>query len=264
MDNAARQLAEQRFKADPNKCFQRHLIEASAELNPREKYPKEFLVPDAVREITRAECAAFIEQYEYLGTLGRGSVYYGLFMPNGEMVGANCFCTSGGGIGNICGPEYVTKTANLARGCCVLHAPENAGSYFTSRSIKMAYAKYGWQVYFAYSDPSASENGKLYKILNWCYLGTGLNHSGGHSDWVKGSIKVKSYAIFRNDGKALAKYGYPVGSGLSKWEWLRGDGWTQIVDPDKGKFCWFEGNKREVRAAKAACRYPLNLPYPEK
>jgi hypothetical protein len=244
-------------------CFQRHLIEASAELNPREKYPKEFLLHEGVREITRAECATFIEQYEYLGTLGRGSVYYGLFMPNGEMVGANCFCTSGGGIGNICGPEYAGKTANLARGCCVLHAPVNAGSFFTARSIKMAYAKYGWQVYFAYSDPNASENGKLYKILNWYYLGAGLNHSGGHSDWYKDGNRIKSYAVFRDGGKALVKYGYEPGTG-GQWAWLRANGWEQRIDPDKGKFCWFEGNKREVRAAKAACRYPLDLPFPEK
>jgi len=223
-------------------------------MHPRDRYPKEFLLHEGVREISRKECQDFIERYEYLGSLGRGSVYYGLFMPNGEMVGANCFCTSGGGQGNICGPEYAEKTVNLARGCCVLHAPVNAGSFFTARSIKMAYAKYGWQIYFAYNDARASEWGKLYKILNWYYIGTGLNHSDGHSNWHKGDLVIKSHAVFRNKGKALAKYGYTPGSG-KQWEWLRKDGWTQVNDPDKGKFVWFEGTKREVRAAKAACRY---------
>jgi hypothetical protein len=255
-----RRLAQRRFASNPSKCFQRHLIEVWAELHPREQYPSVWEC--SVEEITKAECKAFIERYEYLGSLGRGQVFYGLRHQNGELLGANCFSHMGGKIADISGPAYKDKTILLARGACVMHAPPHAGSWFTSQAVKKAYTEYGWQIYFAYSDPEAGEMGTLYSSLNWHYIGEGVG-TGNHYDYVSPDRKttITSYDINHGGRSFMESLGWTDGP---KRPWLRSQGWTQIVRGGKKKWIHFEGNRREVKAAKSACRYPLDLLYPKR
>lgn len=148
----AHSMARQRFDADPSKCYQRHIREVWEELEGRRSpctdecrkgCPHFQKAEREVRKITTDEAASLVLKYEWLAAdpktkspLGRGiETCYGLFL-RGELIGANCFGTMGGKVGDICGPAYADKTGYLMRGVCAHYAPMHAASFFTSMSMQ--------------------------------------------------------------------------------------------------------------------------------
>jgi hypothetical protein len=96
-----------------------------------------------------------IRKYEWLGTVGRARLFYGLHAPNGELLGVL-------GFGH--GPHDASRCGALVleRGCTAPHAPPNAGSFLIGRALR-ALRKMGWRRFKAYSDPAAGETGAVYR-----------------------------------------------------------------------------------------------------
>lgn len=293
---AAHRLARKRFDADPSKCYQRHIREVWADLEGRRSPCNDDCkkhcphLPKAGREvkkITTKDAAALVLKYEWLAAdtknkspLGRGiETCYGLFL-HGELIGANCFGSMGaqtnpisgilGGSGLICGPDYIEKTGYLMRGVCAHYAPMHAASFFTSASCKLASKEMGWKIFFAYSDThAASEVGTVYQACNWYYLGEDLGRTAGgyHSNYVSanGEHRVTSYQLNHDKSrKFLRSLGWTEAETLPMRVWLKTiAGWHEEKEYGKKKWCWFEGTAEEKTVIRAACRYPLNLPYPQ-
>lgn len=263
-------IARERFKADPSKCYQRHIREVWAEVDNKPQLTS--LKGARVERITREEAAGIILKYEWLAAdpktkspMGRGiSACYGLKL-NGELLGANCFGIMGGKVGDICGPDYANKTVCLMRGACVPHAPENAGSYFTRYACLQANRDFGWEIFFAYSDTQdAAEMGTIYQACGWWYIGQDLGRAKGsfHVDFLSpdGSQTITSYKL-NHQGSAktfMRSLGWTPENGAMR-PWLIYKGWTPIYRYGKKKWLWFEGPNRE--ALKQLSRYrPLRYP----
>ncbi len=300
-------VARERFAKDPAKCYQRHIRELYEELegkrppctaecyrveiNPETGHKKYGNCPHlegyTVREITRDEAESIILKYEWLQSMGRGvQACFGLFSAEGELMGANALGKMGGQIGDVCGPMYADKTVCLMRGVCVPHAPKNAGTFFTRATCKQAREKYGWAIFFAYSDThNASEVGTLYQSLNWYYIGEDVGRSkdgkGYHSNFFppngfvvgisgKKYEKITSYQLNHDsERKTMTDLGWNPQLGFMR-TWLKGEkGWVEEKDYGKKKWLWFEGTPSERRALKAMCRYTdkdtgqLGKPYPK-
>jgi hypothetical protein len=291
-------VARERFGKNPAKCYQRHIRELYEELEGKhppctaECYPPTNKCPHlagyTVREITKDEAETIILKYEWLQSMGRGvEACYGLFSPEGELMGANALGSMGGGVGYVVlGKEK--QTVCLQRGVCVPHAPKNAGSFFTRATCKQAHIDHGWSIFFAYSDThNASEVGTLYQSLNWYYIGEDVGRSksgkGYHSNYhppngcvVGKSGKrydkmVSSYSLNHDsERKFMRDLGWTNAEDDGPMRtWLRNHGWVEEKDYGKKKWLWFEGTPSERRALKAACRYTdrdtgqLGRPYPK-
>jgi hypothetical protein len=282
----AHEEARKRFLADPSKCYQRHIRELWEEIDGRHSpcsiecrkhcphLPKSMRL---VRRITVEEAAPIILKYEWLAAeptkrspLGRGiEACYGLFLDN-ELIGVNLFGSMGGQIGNICGPLYSDKTGYLMRGACVHYAPMHAASYFTQQACKLTHSEMGWSIVFAYSDThAASEVGTVYQACGWYYLGEDLGRSKGshHSNFLSpdGTVKVSSYQLNHDKKrKFLRSLGWTEEHALSMRAWLRDVGkWTEEKELGKKKWATFLGTEAEKRELRAACKYPLDNPYPK-
>jgi hypothetical protein len=131
----------------------------------------------SVETITCEEATPIILDFEWLGNIGNGTDFVGLYSPDRELVGVACF-------------GYGPATENmrtllggpalcLERGACVPHAPENAASYLISHACRLVCRITGVSRFFAYGDPSAGEYGAVYQAANWVYLGQGLNGANG-------------------------------------------------------------------------------------
>ena len=255
--------ALRRYKIEPTKCYQRHIREVWGELEGRPTLPS--LAGARVEQISRHEAADIILKYEWLQTLGRGvSAYYGLRMPDGELVGASCWGKMGGAVGNICGPEFSDKTICLMRGACAPHAPQNSASFFTRNACRQAYKDFGWEITFAYSDTKdAGEIGTVYQACGWYYLGEGIG-SNVHTDFLSPdrSRKITSYALNHQDERysLMRSLGWTPEVGAMR-PWLDLQGWTRIICPKKKKWAWFEGPRKGL--VKSKCRHPF-LPYPKR
>ena len=280
----AHEEARKRFLADPSKCYQRHIREVWEELEEKHSpcsvecqrncthFPKN---ARAVKKITREEAAALVLKYEWLAAdpktkspLGRGiETCYGLFL-NGELIGANCFGSMGGKIGDICGPQYTDKTGYLMRGVCVHYAPMHAASFFTSMSCSLASKEMGWKVFFAYSDTHATaEVGTVYQACNWHYNGEDLGRSEGshHSNFVSpdGKQRVTSYQLNHDkERKFLRSIGWSEDIQRPMRAWLRDTkGWTEEREYGKKKWVTFVGTKEEKQEMKSSLPLFLRVAY---
>jgi hypothetical protein len=283
-------IAKKRFKADPSKCYQRHIREVWAEYENKPKIPPEALKGGRVKQITRAEAESFILKYEWLAAdplnaapLGRGvSAFYGLWL-DGELIGANCLGVMGGQIGNICGPEYAKETICIMRGACAPHTPKETPSYFTRNTCRRAYRDFGWKIFFAYSDPSASEVGVIYEASRWYYFGQGVGRKKDrdgkdrHYNYLSpdGTQRITSYQLNHDKNHKLAgSFGWtpelrdPDDSKkpYSKRKYLLHHDYTQEEEFGKSKWVWFEGAPKERAQLLTKCEHRLGkpLPYPRR
>lgn len=247
--------AGERFKAHPSKCYQRHIRELYAKTEKRE--PIASLSGAHVEAITNEEASTIILKYEWLRTMGSGTVAcYGLKL-NGELLGVACFSVLGGRIRRICvaGTEEETKelesaTVCLCRGACVPWAPSNAASFLIRWACKCAYKERDWKIFFAYSDSDAGEIGTVYQAVGWYFIGDNFRKGKYHTDYQSPDGKTiwTSYKIHHQK--------------ISRAQLLR-DGWKPIRRYGKKKWVWFEGERLERAYLKSLCRYPF-LPYPKR
>jgi hypothetical protein len=158
-------------------AYQRVIREREANRSPLAS-----LDGSTIRAIDHTMAAPIVLRYEWLGTVAPIRVAsYGLFAPDGELLGVVQFAKMPREPNNVCGVEYASKAICLARGACVPHAPKNAASYLISRAVRLAHAEHGWSIFFAYADESARELGSIYQACNWHYLGQGLGRAPGRA-----------------------------------------------------------------------------------
>lgn len=255
-DMDIRKLAAKRHKAAPGICYQRHITDLYAELEPRIRIAS--LDGATVEPISRDMASHFVTRYEWLGTLGRVTASYGL-MLGGELLGVAAFGIMGGHAANVCGAKYARKTVCLQRGACVHFAPRNSATFLISRACKIAARDFGWRIFFAYADDRASELGTVYQAANWLYLGMGAGYSR-HYNYHKGTRTITSYQINHGGAKFMQTLGWKSGP---KRPWLRAHGWKQTIEHGKHKYVHFEGTRAEQKAMRAALRYEV-LPYPKR
>jgi hypothetical protein len=155
--------------------------------------------------------------------------------------------------GDLCGREHRDRAICLARGACVHWAHPHAASFLIARACKFAHAEFGWKIFYAYSDPTAGEIGTVYRAANWIYLGEGVGRSKG-----RGRLRffAKREGRWRSE-RILRKRRMPLAELRSHPEWVAV--WT----PDKRRYVWFEGRRREKRELRRALKYPPQ-PYPRQ
>lgn len=230
-------------------CHQRAILDKKANLDP--KKPFENLNGFYVLEITKPQSEEIILEYEWLGTMGRAFACYGLF-KNDELHGAiNFGLPSSPESRNICGKELSHLAICLERGACTHLTPKNAASFFIKRAIKLAYKKFGWEIFYAYSDEEAGEIGTIYQACNWYYLGQGVGRSPGRKREYylspKGELITERTLRRRHFKKSI----------------ILAQGWKLIEKLPKHKYVWFEGSKTRKKNLKTLCRYCFKE-YPKK
>ncbi|MGA3315456.1 MAG: hypothetical protein ABSC64_03345 [Candidatus Korobacteraceae bacterium] len=261
------EYAGELFEADPSKCFQRHVREMHAAADPRPTIDS--LDGAVVEEIPFSEAKAIIEANEWLGDLPtRTAASYGLKI-NGETVAVECFGLSGSPEARqIVEPDpdhyWRDRTVCLMRGATLHFAPDSASSHAVRHACEKAHEEHGWSIFFAYSDPSASERGKIYQGANWKYLGQSIGrNANGQKDWIlQDGTKVSSY-WYRRKAKELGYTEEMKRLGLSMAQFLRNIGGVEVPAKPKHKWVWFEGTPAERRKLRKMCKYEF-LPVPEE
>ncbi len=240
-----------------------------------------------VREITVKQAKPIILRYEWLGTMNRPQSCYGLFsgrktntvdakrlvdesgnaiilpvsesleilapyvvIDGEELIGVACLGWPGGVRSrDICGEELRAQAIALERGTCVHWAHPHSASFMIPKVCRAAHEKYGYSIFYAYSDSSAGEVGTIYQACNWHYIGQGVGRDEG---------RMREKFVRPTDNHVLTSRALRHHK-LKKNEVLT-QGWKVIKEPAKHKYVWFEGkNKKSLRAA---CRYPFK-PYPK-
>ena len=135
------------------------------------------------------------------------------------------------------------------RGACVPWAPINAASFLVRHACRQAHKDHGWNIFFAYSDPTSGEIGTIYQAANWHYIGQGLGRRRGkvHLDWMA------------PDGTLITSHN----RNLRKKKEMFALGYRPVPAIPKRKYAWFEGTATEKQRLRTQCRYTL-LPYPKR
>jgi hypothetical protein len=221
-----------------------------------------------IEPIGQAEAKAFIERYEWLGTVGHPLARYCARNEFNEVAAVALFGRSHVQAAGICralNPRalsdddraYLATVACFERGACAHWAHPHTASWFIPRVLARARADHGWKIFYAYSDPDAGELGQVYQAANWYYLGVA---PGRHLRAGKPSPR---WQFRQGSGKWISDRSFYERSGLGVADARAGvDGWQMRECPAKGKYVQFVGDRRERREMIRALRYPV-LPYPK-
>jgi hypothetical protein len=172
---------------------------------------------------------------------------YGLRAPSGELAGVVVFVAGPAPeSGDICGREHRNLAICLARGACVHWAHPHAASFLISRGCKLAELKFGWKIFYAYSDPTAGEIGTVYQACNWLYLGIGAGRSAGRGRW---RFFNRRECRWRGE-RAIRKRRLPLAALRSHPDWI------PDFTPDKGRYVWVRGNAARKAGACPGAEIP--------
>jgi hypothetical protein len=234
-------------------AHQARIREREAAADPRPQMAT--LEGSTVEQIPFAEAKALILRYEWLRSMPTGTLAcYGLRTHGGDLAGVVAFARGPAPESHdLCGPENRDLAVCLARGACVHWAHPNAASFLIARACKLAHRDHGWEVFFAYADPRAGEVGAVYQAANWLYLGQGVGRRSRSGRWRFFSRREGRWRAER----AIRQRRLVPGELRSHPNWIAE--WT----PDKGRYVWFEGIKREKRDLRQALKYAPQ-PYPKR
>jgi len=221
----AREAARARWR--PRMAHQRVIRERAAQQDPRE--PLASLDGCTVGPVTRRDAARIILRYEWLGTMGRAKIWYGLRAPDGELLGVVGF----GGTS----PSDLPGSVILERGACVHFAPKNAGSFLIRRAVRLAHREHGWRTFVAYADPDAGEIGTIYQALGWSYTGQGSRPNARKRDHF---VRPDGRKV---DERMLRHLGLKLGDVP----------WRRVQTSAKHRYVWIEGADQVA-----------GLPYPKR
>ena len=226
-----REIAVQAIQARwrPRMAHQRIIRERAAE-TPEPREPLASLDGCTVSTVTREQARPIILRYEWLGTMGRARVWYGLHAPDGEILGVVGF------VGTA--PRDLPGSVVLERGATVHFAPRNAGSYLIRRAVRLAQAEHDWTTFVAYADSDAGEIGTIYQALGWSYTGQGGRpHARKRDQFIRPDGRKVDERILRHGGVKL------------------GDvlGWRRVQASAKFRYVWVEGGPQRP-----------SLPYPRR
>lgn len=232
------------------KCHQRKIRDGFSASDP---HPiMETLSGCHVERITKAEAEVIILKYEWLGAMATANrANYGLLTPDRVLIGVACFGQANGSRSHfVCGADLAPKTICLERGTCIHWAHPHAGSFLVSKACKLAAKDFGWEVFFAYSDPEAGEIGTIYQACNWVYQGQSPGRAGSfRSRYVN---KKTKQTISSRTMRGLKKKGafYP-------------ELWTTERSEDKHRYVNFVGGKKRVKQLKKLMVHP-SKEYPKR
>ncbi len=221
----------------PRIAHQYRIREQATLQEPRPQIPS--LDGCTVSPITKREAQPIILRYEWLGTMGHATAWYGLRSAEGDLLGV-----VGLGRSNVAKDlARLGSAVCLQRGACVHYAPRNAASFLIRRAIRLAHREHGWTIFYAYADPDAGEVGTIYQALGWRYTGQGAGRTAGR----------KRDQFVRPDGRKvdermLRQGGVKLGDVL---------GWRRVQSSPKHRYVWIEGD------AQAQITIP-SLPYPKR
>lgn len=236
------------------KAHQRLIRETESAREPRAELS---LDGAQVVRVSNEWASDIILRYEWLGTMNRAVICYGLLAACGTPLGVCCFgMPQGTNSRLLCGPEWRDRTIALERGACVHFAHPHAGSFLIARAVKLLAQDTPYRVIFAYSDEQAGEIGTIYQASNWLYLG--VTGRDGRGRW---KARRKDGDGKWQSSRMLRAQGY---NGKEAWAKLRADpNWEFEIDKDKARYVTFAGSFKERRDARAALIYPP-LPYPKR
>lgn len=122
---------------------------------------------------TRGIVASFIEEWHYSHNLKGviGTAYFGLFNPEGMLVGAALF-------GPMAMPgqwkrfaDDKTKVIELRRLCCIDATPKNAESFLIGASLRHLKKHSAHSLVVSYADAEYGHEGTIYKASNFAFDG---------------------------------------------------------------------------------------------
>lgn len=142
-----------------------------------------------VRPVSRRTAEQIILKYEWLGTMAKTSLHFGLFF------GPYCAGVTCVGIGATAGAQnhmqygierstYLT----LARGACVHWAPPGTNSKLVAWTCRLLAGGGRWKLIAAYADSDAGEIGTIYQAANWPYVG--VTSRGGFPELIAPNGRV--------------------------------------------------------------------------
>jgi hypothetical protein len=144
------------------------------------------------------EHRAFIEKYEWLGTIGYSPKWVFTARYNNSLAGVVLI---GQPTANMSGIDIKIQ-GQVTRGACASWAPKHLNSKLVMFAINWCVKNTEKRVFFAYSDHEAGEIGTIYQACNFKYLGATF---GGHSFYLDKNERKKSARSFKNTS-AFKKY----------------------------------------------------------
>jgi hypothetical protein len=102
-------------------------------------------------------------------------------------------------------------------------------------------------------DPRAGEIGAVYQACNWLSLGVAMGRTGGKGRWW---FFDKRESRWRSD-RLLSRRKLKLADLRSHPDWIA------RFESDKGRYVWFEGDRREKRDLRRKLKYPAQ-PYPKR
>ena len=178
---------------------------------------------------------------------------YGLRTPEGELVGVVAFAAGPAPeSGDMCGREHRDRAVCLARGAWVHWAHPHAASFLISRACKLAAASSAGD-FLRLCRSAAGEVGTVYQAANGSISASASDGETEDGRWRFFNRREGQWRS-RPDAAQLQAQGAAL---RAHPEWIAE--WT----PDKGRYVWFEGDRREKRALKRALKYAPQA-YPKR
>jgi hypothetical protein len=282
LSNSMRQAAESEAKLSKDfddfpasgKAFQRVIRERMAEQPDPLLSEKLALAADfenaSVRELSLADARNLIVGFEWLGTLGSSEFAYGLFFGQ-HLAGCVCFGSTAGTRvkASVCGSEHAKNVISVTRGACLpwadpprtssdgrTHGGSAASFLITAACREMG--KKGYNIFVAYCDPKANEQGTIYQSLGWSFCSfTNPTEKFRRPDGkVYDARNVHLLTRDRRFGKLRYKR-----SRAEQKQLLISEGCEFFKDDSrKLRYVGFYGDRRSKRILRAALKWEV-LPY---
>ena len=117
------------------------------------------------------ECYRFIERYEWLGTCNGVFVSHIFAARYKGILGGVIMFAMPYAFSKLLGEDTRQYERLIARGASASYTPKNLGSKFLMWCIKWMVNNTQYRLFTCYSDPQAKEDGRIYRALNFYYLG---------------------------------------------------------------------------------------------
>jgi hypothetical protein len=200
-----------------------------------------------VAPITAEDAKPWLLEKHYAKRLCPISHAFGAFLAN-DLLGVVTYgCPSSSPLREgVCGKDWAGNVLELNRVCC--QSIKNLASTLVGRSLALLPRP---SVVVSYADTSQGHVGYIYQATNFIY--TGL--SAKRTDW-----KIKGMEHLH--GQTIADMSKGAENRADFMREKFGDDFYLDERPRKHRYVFFVGDKRQVRAMRAALKYPVE-PYPK-
>lgn len=177
---------------------------------PFDKSVQEF---EFTQEIFSDEHRAFVERYEWLGTVGYAPKWIFTARVDGTLGGVVILTEPNG---YTLKDEGKKLEAQITRGATASWTPKNLGSKLVAFACNEMIKNTNKRVFFGYSDSAAGEIGTIYQACNFMFLG---NHFGARTRYGLENGKLVTNRYFRKTS-TFRKYAKQLGINWKK-EWTK-------------------------------------------